>query len=107
MSLVLTIVSLGTRVVLSYALAHTLGTLIIWWSIPIGWFLADLVGILYGVICEKDNFKISCLPIFLFFITGFSKKYKTKTALRTGGPFIFSEKGAGDVRFYVDRIPIP
>ena len=59
MSLVLTIVSLGTRVVLSYALAHTLGTLIIWWSIPIGWFLADLVGILYGVICEKDNFKIS------------------------------------------------
>ncbi len=45
-SLVLTIISLGTRVVLSYALAPTtaLGVVAIWLSIPIGWFLADAAG---------------------------------------------------------------
>lgn len=46
MSLVLTIVSLGTRVVLAYALAGTVGSVAIWAAIPIGWFLADAVG--YG-----------------------------------------------------------
>ena len=46
MSVVLTVISLGTRVALSYALAPYLGLEIIWWSIPIGWFLADLVGLL-------------------------------------------------------------
>ena len=49
MSLVLTIVSLGTRVALSYALAPTtpLGVTAIWWAIPIGWILSDLTGFLY------------------------------------------------------------
>ncbi len=49
MSLVLTIISLGTRVLLSYLLAPntSLGVMAIWWSIPIGWILADIVGILY------------------------------------------------------------
>ena len=49
MSLVLTIISLGTRVLLVYLLAPnpSIGVLGIWWAIPIGWFLADLVGILY------------------------------------------------------------
>lgn len=49
MSLVLTIISLGTRVVLAYALAPipAIGVLGIWWAIPIGWFLADLTGFLY------------------------------------------------------------
>lgn len=47
MSLVLTVISLGTRVGLAYALAGTLGELGIWISIPIGWFLADLVGFFY------------------------------------------------------------
>jgi Na+-driven multidrug efflux pump len=48
MSLVLTIISLGTRVLLSYMLAPNtpLGVQAIWWSIPIGWILADTVGIL-------------------------------------------------------------
>lgn len=46
MSVILTVVSLGTRVFLSYALAHLYGTMIIWASIPIGWLLADLIGIL-------------------------------------------------------------
>lgn len=47
MSLVLTIFSLGTRVVLAYALAPTYGTSAIWWSIVIGWFLADIIGFVY------------------------------------------------------------
>ena len=49
MSLVLTIISLGTRVLLAYRLSATafFGVTGIWWSVPIGWFLADLVGIVY------------------------------------------------------------
>lgn len=43
-SVILTILSLGTRVLLAYALAPTLGEIGIWMAIPIGWFLADLVG---------------------------------------------------------------
>ena len=52
-SVVLTIVSLGTRVLLSYALAPTLGEHMIWWSIPIGWFLADAIGVVQGIRKEK------------------------------------------------------
>ena len=49
MSLVLTILSLGTRVVLAYLLAPQpqFGVNAIWWAIPIGWMLADLVGFFY------------------------------------------------------------
>ena len=49
MSMVLTIFSLGTRVVLAYALSAIdfIGVTGIWWSVPIGWALADLVGFLY------------------------------------------------------------
>lgn len=48
-SLILTIVSLGTRVVLSYSLVGipAIGVKGIWWSIPIGWILADGVGFFY------------------------------------------------------------
>lgn len=46
MSVILTIVSLGTRVVLSYALAPYLGTFIIWASIPLGWLFADVIGLI-------------------------------------------------------------
>ena len=48
MSLVLTVISLGTRVLLAYLLSpiHEIGVLGIWWAIPIGWILADLVGII-------------------------------------------------------------
>lgn len=47
-SLLLTVISLGTRVALSYALAPRtpLGVVAIWCSIPIGWFLADAAGLL-------------------------------------------------------------
>ena len=46
MSVVLTVISLGTRVGLAYLLAAipAVGVVGIWWSIPIGWFLADAVG---------------------------------------------------------------
>ncbi len=46
-SLVLTVISLGTRVVLAYVLAAhpAIGVLGIWWAIPIGWALADVTGI--------------------------------------------------------------
>lgn len=45
-SLVLTVISLGTRVALAYALAAVpgIGVLGIWWAIPIGWALADVTG---------------------------------------------------------------
>lgn len=46
MSVVLTVISLGTRVALAYALAGPVGEAGIWAAIPIGWFLADFVG--YG-----------------------------------------------------------
>ena len=46
-SVVLTIISLGTRVVLAYVLSSFIGTKGIWWSVPIGWFLADITGIIY------------------------------------------------------------
>lgn len=52
-SVILTVISLGTRVLLAYLFAPTLGTLVIWWAIPIGWFLADITGILYGIKKEK------------------------------------------------------
>ena len=47
-SVVLTICSLGTRVLLAYTLSAlpALGVNGIWIAIPIGWFLADATGIL-------------------------------------------------------------
>lgn len=49
MSVVLTVISLGTRVALAYALSPipAVGVLGVWWAVPIGWFLADLVGVGY------------------------------------------------------------
>ncbi len=51
MSVVLTVISLGTRVALAYILSAipALGVTGIWMSVPIGWFLADAVGIFYYV----------------------------------------------------------
>ena len=43
-SLVLTVVSLGTRVALAYLLAPVTGLPGVWWAIPIGWVLADALG---------------------------------------------------------------
>ena len=50
MSVILTILSLGTRVVLAYFLSSfpEIGVTGIWLSIPIGWALADMYGIIKG-----------------------------------------------------------
>ena len=55
MSVVLTIISLGTRVVLAYTLSAvpSIGVLGIWASVPIGWFLADATGFLYYIRMRK------------------------------------------------------
>ena len=50
-SVILTVVSLGTRVALAYILAPIIGETGIWISIPIGWGLADLIG--YGIYIFK------------------------------------------------------
>lgn len=47
MSLVLTVISLGLRVVLAYILSDLIGETGIWVSIPIGWLLADITGLIY------------------------------------------------------------
>ena len=55
-SVVLTIISLGTRVFLAYLLAPipSIGLPGIWWAIPIGWFLADFCGIGFYLCSHKD-----------------------------------------------------
>lgn len=54
MSFVLTVISLGTRVCVSYSFARRYGIDIIWWSIVLGWVLADLTGMIY-YIKNKDR----------------------------------------------------
>ena len=51
MSILLSVVSLGTRVALAYLLAPipAIGLPGIWWAVPIGWFLADTVGLVYFI----------------------------------------------------------
>ena len=55
MSVVLTILSLGTRVVLAYVLSAipAIGVVGIWWAVPIGWILADAAGFGYYFIRKK------------------------------------------------------
>ena len=47
-SVILPIISLGTRVILAYLLSGIsfIGVTGIWAAIPIGWFLADVTGII-------------------------------------------------------------
>lgn len=46
-SIILTIASLGTRVLLAYILSSisSIGLTGIWWAIPIGWGVADIIGV--------------------------------------------------------------
>lgn len=55
MSVVLTIISLGTRVVLAYTLSAipSIGVVGIWWAVPIGWFLADAAGLIYYLLNKE------------------------------------------------------
>ena len=58
MSVVLTVISLGTRVALAYLLCAVpaIGVVGIWWSVPIGWALADLAGLGYYLVRQKRLF---------------------------------------------------
>lgn len=47
MSVVLTVISLGLRVLLAYVLSAVVGEVGIWVAIPIGWVMADVTGIVY------------------------------------------------------------
>ena len=55
MSVVLTVISLGSRGALAYGLSAVpfIGVTGIWWSVPIGWTLADITGILYYILRRK------------------------------------------------------
>lgn len=65
MSVVLTVISLGTRVALAYGLSAVpwIGVTGIWWSVPIGWALADITGIVYYVSRRKQLFSWSTRKI--------------------------------------------
>ena len=52
MSVVLTVISLGTRVTLAYVLSVFIGETGIWMAIPIGWVLADITGLVYMKFCK-------------------------------------------------------
>lgn len=56
MSVVLTVISLGMRVLLAYILSAIIGETGIWLAIPIGWVLADITGIAYMKAREKTIF---------------------------------------------------
>ena len=53
MSVILTVISLGTRVALAYILSAYIGETGIWMAIPIGWVLADVTGLVYMKFHEK------------------------------------------------------
>lgn len=55
-SVILAVISLGTRVFLAYLLAPipSIGLPGIWRAIPIGWFLADFCGIGFYFCLHKD-----------------------------------------------------
>ena len=53
MSVVLTVISLGTRVALAYILSAYIGETGIWMAIPIGWVLSDVTGLAYMKFQEK------------------------------------------------------
>lgn len=59
-SVVLTVISLGTRVILAYVLAPipAIGLPGIWWAIPIGWVLADITGLVYYRWWSKKSAKM-------------------------------------------------
>lgn len=58
MSVVLTVISLGTRVGLAYLLSGFIGPAGIWAAIPVGWLLADIAGFVYYQRHKGDLLKI-------------------------------------------------
>ncbi|MBO5159821.1 MAG: MATE family efflux transporter [Lachnospiraceae bacterium] len=66
MSVVLTVISLGTRVVLAYILSAipTISVVGIWWAVPIGWFLADCTGIIF-YLSKKRSCSTKAVSLFM------------------------------------------
>ncbi len=64
MSIVLTVISLGSRVLLAYTLSAipAIGMVGIWWSVPIGWALADIVGMLYYRLRFRKDSLLTAIP---------------------------------------------
>lgn len=54
MSVVLTVISPGSRVALAYILAPIVGVSGIWWSVPVGRALMDSTGIIYFITHRKS-----------------------------------------------------
>lgn len=59
MSVVLTVISLGMRVLLAYLLSAFVGVIGIWAAIPVGWILADMTGLIYYRRHKQDLMKFS------------------------------------------------
>ncbi len=57
MSIILTIISLGSRVALAYMLSSVFAIRIIgiWYAVPIGWALADIFGIWHFIKYEYNK----------------------------------------------------
>ena len=58
MSVVLTVISLGMRVLLAYLLSAYIGVIGIWVAIPVGWVLADMAGLLYYRCHKRELMKV-------------------------------------------------
>ena len=63
MSVVLTVISLGMRVLLAYLLSAFVGVTGIWAAIPVGWILADVTGLVYYRCHKKDLMKFTGPPL--------------------------------------------
>lgn len=57
MSVVLTVISLGLRVLLAYVLSVPFGECGIWVAIPIGWIAADATGLFYMKYRNRKDIK--------------------------------------------------
>ena len=57
----MTVISLGARVALAYLLSAVpaVGVAGIWWSVPIGWLLADLTGLGYCLLRRDKLFRFT------------------------------------------------
>lgn len=63
MSVVLTVISLGMRVLLAYLLSAFVGVTGIWAAIPVGWILADVTGLVYYRYHKKELMKFTGPPL--------------------------------------------
>ena len=54
-SLVLTVISLGLRVLLAYIMTGIIGEEGIWMSIPIGWAIADMAGLAFYLMFRRKH----------------------------------------------------